>query len=107
MRPKKLLFLCLMALGVALLAGCGGSSPVVHSVAGSFSNASLNGNYAFTLSGVNAGGPFAVAGRLQASRGGSVTPGGQHNNSAGTRGDPIHTPGTRTQARHAGARGPA
>ncbi|HMF90694.1 MAG TPA: hypothetical protein VKL40_08635, partial [Candidatus Angelobacter sp.] len=107
MRPKKLLFLCLMALGVALLAGCGGSSPVVHSVAGSFSNASLNGNFAFTLSGVNAGGPFAVAGRFQANGAGVITAGAEDINSPGTVGVLINQPVTGTYAVRADGRGTA
>ncbi len=62
------------------LVSCGGSSSggpprFAPPPTGSFSNASLNGSYAFTISGTNLGGFFTIAGSLQADGNGNITGG--------------------------------
>src|SRR5437899_1803489 len=69
---------------VLFLSGCGSTNSMAPPPTGNFSNASLNGSYAFTLSGTNAGGPFAVAGQFQANGAGTITGGTEDINSPGT-----------------------
>ncbi len=68
------------------LAGCGGGfgSPprLVHTVSGPFTNAFLQGTYAFSLSGTNSAGFFSTAGSLQADGNGNITSGVQDVNAA-------------------------
>ena len=68
----------LLVLGcLAALTGCGGSSNVFSPPPppGQFSNASLNGTYAFSFSGTNTSGFFSIAGSLQADGNGHITAG--------------------------------
>jgi hypothetical protein len=107
MLSKKLLPLFAL-LGVAGLAGCGGGSSTLASTAmGSFTNASLNGSYAFTLSGTNAGSVFAVAGNFQANGGGLITSGVEDINSPATVGVLTNQPITGSYAVRADGRGTA
>jgi hypothetical protein len=68
------LLVVLSFLAVFLMAGCGGSQTTPPAPAG-FTNSSLNGTYAFAISGTNAGGFFAVAGSFQANGTGTITGG--------------------------------
>jgi hypothetical protein len=63
--------------GLALLAGCGSSSPsVTPPPTGGFSNSNLNGTYVFTASGTDTDGdPYAIAGTLTANGSGGITGG--------------------------------
>jgi hypothetical protein len=108
MLPKRFLFLFLAFLVVAVLAGCaGGSNSLAGPPTGPFSNASLNGSYAFTLSGTNGGGFFAVAGSFQANGAGVITSGTEDINSPGTVGVLTNQPLTGTYAVRADGRGTA
>jgi hypothetical protein len=60
---------------VTALAGCGGSSGSSNSATGPYSNATLNGTYAFVFSGKDAGGFFGVAGTLQSNAAGVISSG--------------------------------
>jgi hypothetical protein len=77
------------------------------SAVGNFSNANLNGNYAFTLSGTNAGGVFAVAGTFLANGNGAIVSGTEDINSPGTVGVLLNQPLTGTYAVRADGRGTA
>jgi hypothetical protein len=109
MPAKKLLsFFLLFLLAVitsVLLTGCGSTGKLASPPAGNFTNASLNGNYAFTLSGQNAGGPFAVAGHFQANGGGVIVSGTEDINSPGTVGVLTNQPLTGTYTVRADGRG--
>ncbi|HWX56006.1 MAG TPA: hypothetical protein VN176_15565 [Verrucomicrobiae bacterium] len=70
---------------LVVLCGCGGgSNQVAPPPVGGFTNASLNGTYAFAVSGTNAGGFFTLAGSLQANGSGMITGGMEDVNSPGT-----------------------
>ena len=61
---------------MAVLAGCGGSSDVFSPTpTGQFSNASLQGSYAFEFSGNDFSGFYSVAGSFQADGNGTITGG--------------------------------
>jgi hypothetical protein len=62
---------------LAVLAGCGSSSPkVVPPPGGAFSNSSFNGTYVFSITGTdNAGAPISIAGSLSADGSGNVSGG--------------------------------
>jgi fibronectin-binding autotransporter adhesin len=107
MRPTRLLALLFVFSGVVFLAGCGSSNTLANSSVGNFSNASLNGSYAFTLSGTNAGGAFAVAGSFQANGGGVITSGTEDINSPGTVGVLLNQSLTGTYAVRPDGRGTA
>ncbi len=73
---KRIGFLALATLFILFAAGCGGSS--VNSTptpTGGFSNANINGTYAFSFSGNDANGFFAIAGSLAANGSGVITSG--------------------------------
>ena len=67
----------------AALAGCGSSVRFAGPPSGGFSNASLSGPYAFSLSGTNTFGFFAIAGSFQANGNGSLSGGVLDLNSGG------------------------
>jgi len=73
MTCKRLSFVLAVTL-IPFLTGCGGStsSPTPQ---GGFTNASLNGTFAFSFSGADANGVFAVAGTLSANGNGQITSG--------------------------------
>src|SRR5215831_11823271 len=85
MTAKKLLALFSATLLLTVLSSCGGSS---HTIAGppqgGFTNASLNGTYAFAISGTNAGGFFTIAGNFQANGSGTIVSGLEDINSQGS-----------------------
>lgn len=66
------------------MAGCGGGTHIAGPAPGGFTNANLNGTYAFAMSGTNAGGFFAVAGSFTANGSGTITGGMEDFNSPGT-----------------------
>jgi hypothetical protein len=71
-------------LSLLVFTGCGGSSSQSNpSLNGNFSNASLNGSYAFSFSGTNSFGFFALAGRFQANGSGTLSAGVLDINSGG------------------------
>ncbi|HEY6305286.1 MAG TPA: hypothetical protein VI488_02360 [Candidatus Angelobacter sp.] len=72
---RTLLLLVLSSLSLLLMAGCGSGASIVTPVMGGFTNSSLNGTYAFSISGQNAAGFFAVAGSFQANGSGALTGG--------------------------------
>lgn len=74
----------LLVLGaLAGMIGCGGNSIVTAPPpSGGFSNASLKGSYAFSLTGNNNFGFFTIAGSLQADGNGNITGGSEDINSA-------------------------
>ncbi len=84
MRTNRALLLVLSFLAVLPLAGCGGGVQTAHPAAAGFTNASLNGTYAFAISGQNANGAFTVAGNFQANGGGAITGGIEDFNSPST-----------------------
>jgi hypothetical protein len=83
-KNRATLLLLASSLAVSMMAGCGSGPKTTGPVAGGFTNASLNGTYAFALSGTNAGGFFAVAGSFQANGNGAITGGTEDFNSPGT-----------------------
>src|SRR5262249_30252685 len=89
------------------LNGCADAKTIAGPPTGNFSNASLNGQFAFTLSGTNGGGPFAVAGQFQANGAGQITSGTEDINSPGTVGVLINQPLTGTYTVRADGRGTA
>jgi len=107
MQSKKIFPLLFVVLAVAVLAGCGGSNTLAGRSVGSFTNASLSGNYAFTLSGTNGGGVFAAAGTFQANGNGAIISGTEDINSPGTVGVLLNQPLTGTYAVRPDGRGTA
>lgn len=81
--PASRLFAVLSLSAVILIiAGCGGSNNPTPQ--GGFTNASVNGAYAFSLSGADGLGFFAVAGSLQMDGAGHITAGAMDINRLGT-----------------------
>src|SRR5260370_13719029 len=74
------------SLAILMVAGCGGGPSTTGPAPGGFTNANLNGTYAFALSGTNniAGTFFSVAGSFQANGNGTITGGTEDFNSPGT-----------------------
>jgi hypothetical protein len=62
-------------LAVLLMAGCGSGVQTRPPAPNGFTNASLTGSYAFSISGSNANGFFSVAGSFQANGTGTITGG--------------------------------
>ncbi|HET7872647.1 MAG TPA: hypothetical protein VFL42_09060 [Terriglobales bacterium] len=82
---KRFAFLSLSALIViSAVAGCGGSSNPTPQ--GGFTNASVNGAYAFSISGADAAGFLAVAGSVQSDGAGHITAGTMDINRLGSNG---------------------
>src|SRR6478609_3297355 len=84
MVPVKRYFLLSVATTIILIivAGCGGGSKVTFPTPqGTFSNANLNGPFAFSYTGSDAGGFLAVAGSFVADGSGHITSGTQDINS--------------------------
>jgi hypothetical protein len=74
----------ILVVAAVALSGCGsGSSHFAGPPVGGFSNASLNGGYAFSLSGNNTFGFLAMAGSFQANGNGSLSAGTLDINSGG------------------------
>lgn len=71
---RQFILFCAVTFTIIFLAGCGGhgSQPTPT---GGFNAGNLNGTYAFSLSGSDANGFFAVAGSLQADGAGRITGG--------------------------------
>jgi hypothetical protein len=67
-----------------MMAGCGSGPKTAGPAPGGFTNASLNGTYAFAISGQNANGAFTVAGSFQANGSGAITGGTEDFNSPST-----------------------
>jgi hypothetical protein len=85
MPRKNRAVLLLLASSVAIMmTGCGGGPNTTGPAPGGFTNANLNGTYAFAIGGTNAGGVFAVAGSFQANGNGTITGGTEDINSPGT-----------------------
>lgn len=70
----KRLFLVVAVTLISFLAGCGGSSSQ-PAPQGGFTNASLNGTFAISFSGIDANGTFAAAGIITANGSGQITSG--------------------------------
>jgi hypothetical protein len=81
---RALLLVVLSSLSLLLMAGCGGGIQTANPVPAGFTNASLNGTYAFAISGQNGNGFFTVAGSFQANGSGTITSGVEDINSPGT-----------------------
>src|SRR4051794_18346468 len=84
MVPAKKHFLVSLVAAIALIAiaGCGGGNGVSFPPPqGSFTNANLNGPFAFSYIGSDAGGFLAVAGSFVADGAGHITSGTQDINS--------------------------
>ena len=75
--------LALLFASIMIFTGCGGSSQSASIPNAGFTNASLNGTYAFAFSGANSFGFFAMAGKFQANGGGSLSGGVLDINSGG------------------------
>jgi hypothetical protein len=72
---KRFSFVALATMIIIFSAGCGGNATSTPTPTGGFSNASINGAYAFSFSGNDVNGFFAVAGTLTANGGGQITSG--------------------------------
>jgi hypothetical protein len=88
MRTHKLLFAVFVVSLLMVLSGCGAGSNFVGGqnpppVTGPYTNANLNGTYAFLIRGTNTS-FFAVAGSFQANGAGVITAGTEDINSPGT-----------------------
>ncbi len=85
-KNRAVLLLLASSLAILMLAGCGGGPSTTGPAPGGFTNANLNGTYAFALSGTNniAGTFFSVAGSFQANGNGTITAGTEDFNSPGT-----------------------
>jgi hypothetical protein len=70
---------------LALLAGCGSSSPnIIPPPTGGFTNSNLNGTYVFSVSGYDSvGDPYAIVGTLTANGTGGITGGALDMNDTG------------------------
>lgn len=80
MSARKAFVLLVSLSAIAFLAACGGSGPAPANAtpppSGTFSNASLNGTYVFSVSGTDASGAsIAIAGTLTANGSGTITAG--------------------------------
>ncbi len=102
---KRIGFLALATLFILFAAGCGGSANSTPTPTGGFSNANLNGAYAFSFSGNDANGFFAIAGSLSANGAGVITGGVMDINRAPTPLTNIALTGT--YATHSDGRGVA
>jgi hypothetical protein len=72
---KRFGFVVMASLFIMFSAGCGGNSTSTPTPTGGFTNASISGTYAFSFSGNDASGFFAVAGSLSANGAGQITSG--------------------------------
>ncbi len=75
---RRMALALISILSVSALISCGGGSAsptTVRNVTGSFTNADLNGTYAFALTGTNSFGFFTAAGTLQADGKGNIASG--------------------------------
>ena len=72
---KRFSLVVLATMIIIFSAGCGGNASSTPTPTGGFSNASINGAYAFSFSGNDASGFFAVAGTLTANGSGQITSG--------------------------------
>jgi hypothetical protein len=88
MRTHKSFIGILLITVLFVLAGCGAAHQITEGqppppVTGTFTNASLNGSYAFLISGSSSG-FYSIAGTLQANGSGMITAGTVDINSPGT-----------------------
>jgi hypothetical protein len=72
---KRFGFVAVATLFLMFVAGCGGNSSSTPTPTGGFTNANINGAYAFSFSGNDANGFFAVAGTLTANGSGAISSG--------------------------------
>ncbi len=80
---KRFLFYVATTIALLALAGCGGGTSLSFPPPqGTFTNANLNGPFAFSYSGVDGGGFLAVAGSFQSDGAGHITSGLEDINSA-------------------------
>jgi hypothetical protein len=78
MSARNLAAVVLLSSALLFVVGCGsgsGAPRLALPPTGSFTNASLSGTYAFSITGSNQNGPLAVAGILQADGNGNITSG--------------------------------
>jgi hypothetical protein len=88
MRTRNLLVGVVLIIFLIALGGCAAGTRIVNgqpppTVSGSYTNANLNGSYAFLIRGTNTG-FFSVAGNFQANGAGMITAGTEDINSPGT-----------------------
>src|SRR5260370_15045063 len=107
MSARKFLPLFSVAVSLTILAGCGGNNQSAGLPQGNFTNANLNGSYAFAVTGTNRGGFFTMAGSLAANGSGMITSGTVDINSPGTVGVVQNVAVTGTYIVHAEGRGTA
>jgi hypothetical protein len=107
MSARKFLPLFSVAVSLTILAGCGGNNQSAGLPQGNFTNANLNGSYAFAVTGTNRGGFFTMAGSLAANGSGMITSGTVDINSPGTVGVVQNVAVTGTYIVHADGRGTA
>lgn len=84
MSARNLAAVVVISSALLILAGCGGgssSAQLAPPPTGSFTNASLSGMYAFSVTGTNQNGFLTVAGSLQADGSGNITSGVEDVNS--------------------------
>src|SRR5262245_55592166 len=85
-KNHSLLFLPSFLFVGLLIAGCGGNIKTTTPNPTGFSNADLNGTYAFAISGNDGGGFFAIAGSFNANGSGVITGGTEDINDPGAGG---------------------
>jgi hypothetical protein len=85
-KNRTALLLLALSIAVLMMAGCGSGPKTAGPAPAGFTNASLNGTYAFAMSGTNTstGTFFTVAGSFQANGNGTITGGTADINSPGT-----------------------
>ncbi len=104
---RRLTIVFVLTLAV-VLTGCGGSTSVsLGNPGGSFTNANLNGTYAFSVRGQNTFGFFAIAGSFQANGAGNLVSGVMDINSGGTGGIRPNVPFTGTYSVRGNGQGTA
>src|SRR5260370_15624296 len=96
MSARKFLPLFSVAVSLTILAGCGGNNQSAGLPQGNFTNANLNGSYAFAVTGTNRGGFFTMAGSLAANGSGMITSGTVRIHRTGTGGVVQNVARTRT-----------
>lgn len=72
---KRIGLVAMATLFIIFSVGCGGNSSSTPTPTGGFTNANISGTYAFSFSGNDASGFFAVAGTLTANGSGAITTG--------------------------------
>src|SRR5262249_53005747 len=85
-KNHSLLFLASFLFLSLMIAGCGGNIKTTTPNPTGFTNADLNGTYAFAISGNDGGGFFAIAGSFTANGNGAITGGTEDINYPGASG---------------------